>query len=73
MIENNSIAGDISALMLECTERLNKTVELAQGHCNQTEFEAYRDAIGKIMGAIYFEVLAPIYERHPRLRPKELD
>ena len=34
-------------------------------------FERYKQALGRVMGALYFEVLEPIYKEHPDVEPPE--
>jgi hypothetical protein len=73
MINNNQIAQEISQLMLEYGAKLDGTVAKVGEHCSTQEFEAYRDAVGKVMGHMLFEIMNPLYEKHPNLKPKELE
>jgi hypothetical protein len=40
--------------------------------CSKEEYQAYRRAVGKVMGAMLTEIMDPIYREHPDLKPKEL-
>jgi hypothetical protein len=40
--------------------------------CSVTESKAYRRAVGKILGEMLFEVMNPLCEKHPDLKPEEL-
>ena len=73
MISNNQIAQEINQLMLEYGAKLDSTVAQVQRRCSSQEFEAYREAVGKVMGYMFFEIMSPLYEAHPNLKPKELD
>lgn len=69
MVRNESVASDVAQLMLECTTRLDGSVALVQEKCSHEEFNAYRLAVGKVLGEILLEVLNPLYEEHPELKP----
>ena len=69
MIRNENVARHVGELMLDCTTRLNASISLVQGECNPEEFKAYRLAVGKVMAEILLEVLNPLFEVHPELKP----
>ncbi len=69
---NLETAQEINKLMLECTERLNRSVQLALEGSEPAEFAEYRKTAGNIMGQIFCDVLAPIYKQFPVVKPKEL-
>lgn len=72
MIQNEAIAKEVSQLMLECSAKLDATVVLIKERCSTEEFETYRKAVGKILGYMLLEVMNPLYEKHPTLKPKKL-
>jgi hypothetical protein len=41
--------------------------------CSPDEFETYKQMIGKSMGAMLLDVLNPIFEKHPDLKPPQLE
>jgi hypothetical protein len=41
--------------------------------CSLDEFEMYKQMIGKSMGAMLLDVLNPIFEKHPDLKPPQLE
>jgi hypothetical protein len=63
-------AAQIRELLLECAGKVDESIGLMQKSSSQDEFQEYRRAAGRIMGAIYFEVLEPIYREHPDLQPE---
>jgi hypothetical protein len=73
MIQQESVASEISQLMLEYGAKLNESVALVRDRCSQAEFEEYRNAVGKIMGDMLLDVMNPIYAIHPNLKPEGLD
>ena len=70
MIENKEIARAINALMIEYTEKLNGSIAMVMKRCSEEEFKLYRKSIGKIMGYMFWEVMRPLYEKHPELQPE---
>jgi hypothetical protein len=71
MIKNREIAQNISELMLDFAERLNKSLYLIKEKCSEEEFKIYRRGVGYILGNISTEVLNELYKEHPHLKPKE--
>jgi hypothetical protein len=67
------VAEAINKLMLEYGARLDESVRLVMESCSNSEFEAYRAAVGQIMGTMLLDVMNPIYREHPDLKPPELD
>lgn len=73
MVENGEVAKHISNLMLDFSAQLDTSVALVRERCSQVELEAYRLAVGRIMGDMLLEVMNPLYKIHPNLRPPEFD
>jgi hypothetical protein len=72
MIKDKEIAGKINDLMLDYGWRIDETIALVKQYCSKEEFEAYRNAAGKVLGEMLLEVMNPIYKEHPDLKPKGL-
>lgn len=72
MIKNEIAAGEINTMLLGLSERLNESIRMVQETCDDEDFKIYRRAAGKVMGEILLEVLNPLYEDHPSLKPAEL-
>jgi hypothetical protein len=73
MIENQTIAQNISDLLLKITRELDESLLQVQEKCSENEFIAYRKVIAQIMSIIYWDALKYIYIKHPSLKPKVLD
>lgn len=67
------VAETISKLMLEYGAKLDSSVKLVMDTSSADEFEAYRTAVGQIMGTMLVDIMNPIYREHPDLKPPELD
>jgi hypothetical protein len=73
MIRDALVAKQISDLMVEFQSRLDSSIVTVEEKCSSEEFDAYRRAVGKIMGEMLLEVLNPLYVEHPLLKPSQLD
>ena len=73
MLTDKQTAAQISTLMLELGARLDASVVLVKDTCSESEFAEYKQAIGKLMGSMLFDVMNPLYKAHPELKPKELE
>ena len=69
---NQTVAREISTLMLETTEKLDESVRRMRGQLPPAEFGTYGRAVGTILADIIMEVLDPLYAEHPDLKPPEL-
>ena len=66
-------AEKLSGLMIEFGARLNESVALVQQKGSPSEFEAYRAAVGVILGEMLLSIMNPIYKEYPELKPPELE
>lgn len=73
MIKNKLIAIQINQLMMNYSKDLNKSLLDVQKNCDSFEFEAYRLAVGKILGEMLIEVMNPLYLEYPDLKPEGWD
>lgn len=72
MFKDKTVAVEISALMLEIGAKLDNSVSLVQKSCDEFELNAYRSAVGEIMGRMLIDIMNPIYKQHPELKPEQL-
>lgn len=70
MIKNKEIAQNISELMLDFAERLNKSLYEIKEKCSEEEFKKYRRGVSYILGNVSIVILNKLYEEHPDLKPK---
>ena len=70
MIQKLEVASQINSLMLEISEKVNESIRLVQAECSDEEFKSYRRAAAYILGYAYTDVLVPLYEYHPDLKPE---
>ena len=72
MINDKVLASQISSLMLETSAKINDSIVTVKETCTSEEFEAYRAGCAKVLGYILIDVLNPLYQAHPDLKPKDL-
>jgi hypothetical protein len=72
MIKSETVAAEVSTLILEINEKLNDSICMVQDTCDEEDFKTYRQAIGRVLGEMLFQVVNPLYEDHPSLKPEWL-
>jgi hypothetical protein len=73
MIRNTAVARQISELMIGISGQLDRSIVKVKTQCSAEEFEAYKHAVGRILGDVLLEVLNPLYAEHPSLKPPQMD
>jgi hypothetical protein len=73
MISDAAIAKQVSELMLEIYCQLGESVQIVERSCSPEEYAAYNKAVGKVVARIVFDVVEPLYEKHPNLKPPGWD
>jgi hypothetical protein len=69
MISEAHIARKISELMLDIFRRVDESVLMVNETCSPEEAASYKKAAGRVAGAAVMDVLEPLYERNPALKP----
>jgi len=69
MIKNPDTAKQISDLMHDVFRRLDESTELVKRTCSADDFAAYSRSIGIVLGAVVIDVMEPLYEHNPTLKP----
>ncbi|WP_207005764.1 hypothetical protein [Trinickia mobilis] len=72
MFEKKDVAKRISELMLSIGKEVDDSLAFVQASCSPDEYEAYKDFVSKIMTSILLDVLNPVYQRHPDIKPPGL-
>ncbi len=73
MFENKEVAKKINDLLLDCRVKLSDSTCFVEENCSAEEAEQYINAMGKVVGYMIFEIMEPIYEKHPELNPIDKD
>ncbi|HEV3061412.1 MAG TPA: hypothetical protein VGY48_24400 [Vicinamibacterales bacterium] len=73
MLSNSDTAKRVSELMLDIFRRVDESVAMVRESCGGEEAAAYSKAVGKVAGAVVMDVLEPLYEKNPSLKPPNWD
>jgi hypothetical protein len=73
VISDGNTARQISDLMQDVFCRLDESVTAVRQSCSPEEAAAYCEAVGKVVCPIVMDVMEPLYERHPELKPANWD
>lgn len=71
MIQNKTIAAEISALMMEIGGQINQSLAALKGRLSAAEFERYQVACDMVLMDILMEIVNPIQDVHPDLLGEE--
>jgi hypothetical protein len=67
MITQEQTASTVEQKLRQCVTILNETIRIVRDRCPPEEFHVFRRSAAPIMGAIYLDLLKPIYADHPSL------
>jgi hypothetical protein len=73
MIEKDDIAVGVKKALQDAYRILEDSIWLVNNNCSAAEADVYRQKIGTIFGSIVFDLMEPLYERHPELKPADWD
>ena len=66
----SEIAQQISQEMVGIMGKLEALMHLVMDNCTEDEFKSFRTATGRVMGAIVLDVMNPLYEKNPEVKPE---
>lgn len=72
LFSDKELARRAAALVQRQSGELDASLAELQSECTQDEFNQYRAAVANIMGAMFVEILEPIWEEFPELAPEDL-
>jgi hypothetical protein len=73
MISDINIAKQISDMMTTVFSQITESISMVKENCTPEDAAAYKRALGRLLGAIVMDVLEPLYERNPALKPADWD
>ncbi len=69
---NSKEAEELSILLMQITAKLDQSVKFVMDKDSPENFESYKSNVGKAMGDLYLEVLQPLWEKYPDLKPEQM-
>jgi hypothetical protein len=73
MLSNSDTAKRVSDLMLEVFRLVDESCAMVRDSCSEEEAAVYVKAVGRVAGAVVMDVLEPLYEKNPNLKPQNWD
>lgn len=73
MIKDAEVAATVSQVLQDVFDRLGQSVLRVNQSCSEVEAKRYRQKIGDIAYILVFDILEPLYEEHPGLKPADWD
>jgi hypothetical protein len=71
MFEDKNLAASVDNKLRSCYQLLEESIWEVNKQCNEEQAKAYRQKIGGIFSIIVFELMGPLYEAHPELKPPD--
>lgn len=72
MFQNKATAEEIARLMARVGVELDRSIQLVKTTESDTVFREYRNSVSKLLTTMLVEIMNPLYEHHPELKPPEL-
>ena len=73
VISNQETASKVCHLMDESFHQLEESVLLIRETCEANEAAVYQKVVGRIAMPILMDVLSPLYDGYPTLKPSDWD
>lgn len=71
MIHDKDLAVRLLHFITSFSDQLVESIEEVRQRCSEEEFKAYSRGAAYVVGYAYTDLMAPIYEEHPELKPPE--
>ncbi|GGZ96692.1 hypothetical protein GCM10008090_01160 [Arenicella chitinivorans] len=70
---DRELAEETSLLAMRISSTLDKQLKKIMDNSSKEDFEQMRKGVGFVMGYLYTDIMEPLWNQHPDLRPKEMD
>lgn len=71
MVEDKDLAASINQKLRSCYQILEESILEVNKQCNEEQAKAYRQKIGSIFSILVFDLMEPLYQAHPELKPPD--
>lgn len=72
MFENPEVAQRVLQTFLHLNGQMDQSVAAVEKNVSPSEFKEFKKAVGCVMYEVFDKIVEPICERHPALRPPEM-
>lgn len=73
MITDLETAAQVKDLVMQAHSQMEECMKLVEVKCSPEEYAAFKRAVGKVVSAMLFEIIEPMYEANPTLKPPGWD
>lgn len=73
MFEDPEIAQRVLRVFLGINGEMDSAIVAIQDKCSPDELKHFKRGVGYVMCEVFEKIVEPICERHPSLRPPEMD
>jgi hypothetical protein len=73
MIEDRETAKYVLQLFLDINNQMDKSIVAIENKVSPAEFKTYKNGIGCVMFEVFEKIIVPLCERHPSLKPPEIE
>jgi hypothetical protein len=71
MIKNKDVAASVNSKLRNCYQLLEESIAEVNRTCDEEQAKAYRQKIGSLFTILVFDLMEPLYQAHPELRPSD--
>ena len=73
LFENPEKAKYVLEVFLRINGEMHETLEIVEEGVSSEEYNAYRRGVGHVIYEVFEKIIEPICERHPSLKPPEME
>jgi hypothetical protein len=68
---NKETAASVNRKLRDCYRILEDSILEVNKSCRDDEAKKYRQTVGAIFSTIVFDLMEPLYQEHPELKPED--
>ena len=72
LLRDRKLATTVLRTLFDIGGSLDRSIAVVKAKGSTAEFNAYRAAVGQVMGELWVRTMAPLLQAHPSLAPKAL-
>lgn len=73
MVSDIHAAKEIQETLAKAAQALEKSIIVVEERCCADEYQRYKAIVGQVIAKMLFEIVEPLYEAHPILKPMSWD
>ena len=70
MIKDPAIAADVARTLNEAKDLLLESMSTVKETRPNVEYEAYHRAVGRVVAVMLFEIMEPLFDANPSIKPQ---